>query len=66
MTTAILIVFFYYGYAGGSTSAEFKDMRACSAAAAFIEQQHADKGWGKDHVFAVCVPKELDAPVQKM
>lgn len=57
MTVWILLVFFNYSYAGGSTSIEFQSQATCEAAAKHLNDKWVAAGWPPSHVFTVCVQK---------
>lgn len=56
--TTILIVFFVWSYSGGATAVEFPTMDACRAGALAVEQKYVKDGWGNNHVFTICIPRE--------
>lgn len=64
MAEFILIVFFKYSAAGGSTSAVFATEQACRSAAAKIEYdiKKTWDTWGGALVFTACIPKSLNNP----
>jgi hypothetical protein len=53
--TAVLIIFFVYGYAGGSTSTGHKDMAACRAAEMQVHKDLQEQRFPK--AFTSCVAK---------
>jgi len=58
MKTFVLVLYFWTGYAGGATTAEFDDKKSCENA--IVELKETPRASGK-LVIAICVPKNINS-----